>query len=82
MGRLLTHTAFPSSDIMKIQLGIGDKIATFVQWVTTFFAGYTVGFIQGWELTLIILAVAPFMVVTVGVIAVVSEGFFPSVKLF
>ncbi len=54
-------------------MGIGDKIATFVQWVTTFFAGYTVGFIQGWQLTLVILAVAPLMVITVGVIAVVRQ---------
>ena len=56
---------------MKLQMGIGDKVFTFVQWVTTFIAGYTVGFVQGWKLTLVILAVAPLMVVAVGFIAVV-----------
>ena len=71
--RIFVYPFHIFSDIMKLQMGIGDKIFTFAQWVTTFIAGYTVGFVQGWKLTLVILAVAPLMVVAVGFIAVVCK---------
>ena len=61
------------SDVMKLQMGMGDKVFTFIQWMVTFIAGYTVGFVQGWKLTLVILSVAPLMVLTVGFIAIVSS---------
>ena len=43
--------------------GIGDKLATVIQWVTTFLGGYVIGFSQSWKLTLVILAVAPLLFV-------------------
>ena len=58
---------------MKLQMGMGEKVFTFIQWMVTFIAGYTVGFVQGWKLTLVILSVAPLMVLTVGFIAIVSS---------
>ncbi|GFR64849.1 multidrug resistance protein 1 [Elysia marginata] len=50
-----------ADDIGKIQEGIGDKIGTFVQWTSTFFTGFTIGFAYGWKLTLVILAVSPLL---------------------
>ncbi|MGH0133082.1 UNVERIFIED_CONTAM: hypothetical protein FKN15_045383 [Acipenser sinensis] len=46
-----------TDDISKINEGIGDKIALLIQSVATFLAGFVVGFIEGWKLTLVILAV-------------------------
>ncbi|XP_062617340.1 ATP-dependent translocase ABCB1-like isoform X1 [Saccostrea cucullata] len=57
-GELSTRLA---DDINKIHLGIGDKMGTFVQWMAGFFAGFTIGFIYGWKLTLVILAITPLL---------------------
>jgi ATP-binding cassette subfamily B (MDR/TAP) protein 1 len=51
------------SDINKIKEGIGDKLANFFQWFTTFMTGITIGFVNGWLLTLVILAVSPLLVI-------------------
>nr|XP_006823097.1 PREDICTED: multidrug resistance protein 3-like [Saccoglossus kowalevskii] len=55
-----------SDDINKIKAGIGDKMGSFVQFMTAFFAGFIVGFIYGWKLTLVILAVSPLLAVCAG----------------
>ncbi|CAM5112321.1 unnamed protein product [Natator depressus] len=46
-------------DVSKINEGIGDKIGMLFQAIATFLAGFIVGFIKGWKLTLVILAVSP-----------------------
>ena len=46
-------------DIATFQAGIGDKIATFIQWVSTFVVGAIICLIRGWKLTLVILTVTP-----------------------
>jgi ABC-type multidrug transport system fused ATPase/permease subunit len=51
--------SFSFSDVSKINDGIGDKIGMFFQSITTFLAGFIIGFISGWKLTLVILAVSP-----------------------
>ncbi|XP_021045506.1 multidrug resistance protein 1B isoform X1 [Mus pahari] len=48
-----------TDDVSKINDGIGDKIGMFFQSITTFLAGFIIGFIRGWKLTLVILAVSP-----------------------
>ena len=56
------HLSLSLSDIDKIHNGIGDKFAILIQLITTFFAGFVIGFIRGWELTLLLIVVTPFMV--------------------
>ncbi|KAL1777610.1 multidrug resistance protein 1 isoform X2, partial [Sigmodon hispidus] len=48
-----------TDDVSKISDGIGDKIGMCFQSITTFLAAFVVGFISGWKLTLVILAVTP-----------------------
>ncbi|XP_059113266.1 multidrug resistance protein 2 isoform X5 [Peromyscus eremicus] len=48
-----------TDDVSKINDGIGDKIGMCFQSISTFLAGFVVGFISGWKLTLVILAVTP-----------------------
>uniref|UniRef100_A0A4W4EAF4 ATP-binding cassette, sub-family B (MDR/TAP), member 4 n=1 Tax=Electrophorus electricus TaxID=8005 RepID=A0A4W4EAF4_ELEEL len=57
-GQLNTRLA---DDIYKINEGIGDKMGMLIQSITTFFAGFIVGFIKGWKLTLVILAISPLL---------------------
>ena len=60
------------SDIMKIHDGLGAKLSIFVQWVSTFFAGFIVAFVTNWELTLFMVFLAPFLVATGAISAKVS----------
>ncbi|XP_074659659.1 ATP-dependent translocase ABCB1-like [Tubulanus polymorphus] len=48
-----------TEDIHTIHNGIGDKVATYLQWTTGFVAGFLVGFVKGWKLTLVILSTTP-----------------------
>ncbi|GAV01568.1 hypothetical protein RvY_12259 [Ramazzottius varieornatus] len=50
-----------ADDLGKIQSGIGDKIALLFMGLSSFVAGFVIGFIYGWELTLVILAFTPLL---------------------
>ena len=64
-----THT---HRDINKIHNGIGDTLAILIQWVTTFIAGFIVGFVKEPRLTLLLLAIVPFVAFSGAVFSVVS----------
>ena len=61
------------SDISKISEGIGDKVGMFFQAIATFFAGFIVGFLRGWKLTLVIMAISPILGLSTAVWAKVCE---------
>ncbi|XP_040297614.1 bile salt export pump-like [Bufo bufo] len=48
-----------SDDINKINDAIADQVGIFIQRFTTFIAGFLLGFVNGWKLTLVIIAVSP-----------------------
>jgi len=48
-----------SDDVNKISEAIADKFSIFIKRVTTFVAGFVVGFIKGWQLTLVVMAISP-----------------------
>ncbi|NWI87161.1 MDR1 protein, partial [Pitta sordida] len=62
-------------DVSKINEGIGDKVGLLVQYLTTFIAGFVVGLIRGWKLTLVILAVSPVLGLSAAVWAKVLSAF-------
>ena len=51
------------SDVEKIQSGLGDRVAIFIQFTSTFLSGFTVAFVFNWRLALVVVSVLPFMVV-------------------
>ena len=51
------------SDITKIQNGIGDKIGALEQAIAMLLAGVVIGFVYGWKLTLVIIAMSPLMII-------------------
>ncbi|TSK34721.1 Multidrug resistance protein 1B [Bagarius yarrelli] len=50
-----------TDDINTVNDGLGDKISIFVQFFCRFITGLIIGFIYGWKLTLVILAVSPLL---------------------
>lgn len=64
-----------TDDVYKIQEGIGDKVGMLIQAFTTFIASFIIGFIKGWKLTLVILAVSPVLAVSAGFFSKVVTSF-------
>uniref|UniRef100_A0A7M4FBR5 Bile salt export pump n=1 Tax=Crocodylus porosus TaxID=8502 RepID=A0A7M4FBR5_CROPO len=56
VGELNTHL---SDDVNKISDAIADQVAIFIQRFSTFICGFLLGFVSGWKLTLVIIAVSP-----------------------
>uniref|UniRef100_A0A8C6KXP0 Bile salt export pump n=1 Tax=Nothobranchius furzeri TaxID=105023 RepID=A0A8C6KXP0_NOTFU len=59
-----------SDDINKINDAIADQVAIFVQRFTTFVCGFSIGFVKGWKLTLVIIAASPLIGVGAGLMFV------------
>ncbi|KAL8183427.1 UNVERIFIED_CONTAM: Bile salt export pump, partial [Gekko kuhli] len=55
-------------DVNKINDAIADQVAIFIQRFTTFICGFLLGFVSGWKLTLVIIAVSPLIGVGAGII--------------
>ncbi|XP_022371091.1 phosphatidylcholine translocator ABCB4 isoform X3 [Enhydra lutris kenyoni] len=64
-----------TDDISKISEGIGDKVGMFFQAVATFFAGFIVGFVRGWKLTLVIMSISPILGLSAAVWAKILSAF-------
>ncbi|XP_054420071.1 ATP-dependent translocase ABCB1 [Pteronotus mesoamericanus] len=62
-------------DVSKINEGIGDKIGMFFQSIATFFTGFILGFIRGWKLTLVILAISPVLGLSAAIWAKILSSF-------
>ncbi|KAK1895893.1 ATP-dependent translocase ABCB1 [Dissostichus eleginoides] len=64
-----------TDDVYKIQEGIGDKAGRLLQAFTTFVTAFVIGFIKGWKLTLVILAVSPALAIAAGIFSKVLATF-------
>uniref|UniRef100_A0A3Q1EJ24 ATP-binding cassette, sub-family B (MDR/TAP), member 11a n=1 Tax=Acanthochromis polyacanthus TaxID=80966 RepID=A0A3Q1EJ24_9TELE len=59
-----------SDDINKINNAIADQVSIFIERLSTFVFGFMVGFIGGWKLTLVVIAVSPLIGLAAGLMAV------------
>ncbi|XP_076004887.1 bile salt export pump isoform X2 [Genypterus blacodes] len=59
-----------SDDINKINDAIADQVSIFIQRFTTFVCGFSIGFVKGWKLTLVIVAASPLIGIGAGFMAV------------
>ena len=67
---LLPHYMY--SDVEKIQSGIGDKVALFLQYFTQFLAGFIIGYVTNWRLALVVSVMLPILSVMAALIAKVN----------
>ncbi|TDH06909.1 hypothetical protein EPR50_G00118420 [Perca flavescens] len=56
-------------DINKINNAIADQVSIFIERISTFVFGFMVGFIGGWKLTLVVIAVSPLIGIAAGLMA-------------
>lgn len=59
------------SDINKINNAIADQVSIFIERLSTFVFGFMVGFMGGWKLTLVVIAVSPLIGIAAGLMAMV-----------
>ena len=72
---LATYSDFIfNSDVAKFEAGIGDKLGLFCQHSSTFITGVSIGFTFSWQLTLVILAFSPLLVLAGLLLAKVLYG--------
>ncbi|KAG6572613.1 ABC transporter B family member 2 [Phytophthora cinnamomi] len=50
-----------TGDTVKIKNGMGEKLGDFVKYVCQFVAGYIIGLVRGWDITLVMTCVVPVM---------------------
>ncbi|XP_029831332.2 ATP-dependent translocase ABCB1 [Ixodes scapularis] len=50
-----------TEDMDRLREGMGDKVGLFVHYVSTFATGFATGFVESWELTLVIMSVTPLL---------------------
>ncbi|KAH9313089.1 hypothetical protein KI387_028124, partial [Taxus chinensis] len=60
-----------SGDTILIQDAMGEKVGKFIQFITTFIAGFVIAFIKGWKLSLVMLSMIPLLVVSGGSMAMI-----------
>ena len=56
----------------KIYASIGDNMAILIQWLSTFFAAYVVGFIREWRLALVLVGLTPLLGMASGIFSKVT----------
>ena len=64
-----------TEDTLTMTGGIGDKITSTVHYSITFLAGLAIGFARSWELTLVIFATIPLIVVVMGFLRMATVGY-------
>ena len=52
----------------KIQSGLSDRVAIFIQFMSTFVSGFTVAFVFNWTLALVVMSILPVMIVLVAML--------------
>ncbi|AES64094.2 ABC transporter B family protein [Medicago truncatula] len=55
-----------SGDTILIQDAMGEKVGKFIQLISSFLGGFVIAFTKGWELTLVLLACIPCIVIVGG----------------
>ncbi|EGG23337.1 ABC transporter B family protein [Cavenderia fasciculata] len=58
-----------NSDTILFQEAIGEKVGHFLHNLSTFVAGFAIGFTKGWQLTLVIASVSPLLAIGGGIMA-------------
>ncbi|RDX73370.1 ABC transporter B family member 4 [Mucuna pruriens] len=58
-----------SGDTVLIQDAMGEKVGKFLQLIATFIGGFVIAFVKGWLLTVVMLSILPFLVMSGAAIA-------------
>ncbi|XAR70647.1 Xenobiotic-transporting ATPase [Bertholletia excelsa] len=69
-----------TSDIIVVQDAISEKVGNFMHYISRFIAGFTIGFLRVWQISLVTLCIVPLIAVAGGVYAYVATGLIARVR--
>uniref|UniRef100_A0A2P2K8X3 Uncharacterized protein MANES_15G186400 n=3 Tax=Rhizophora mucronata TaxID=61149 RepID=A0A2P2K8X3_RHIMU len=69
-----------TSDIIVVQDAISEKVGNFMHYVSRFLAGFTIGFVRVWQISLVTLSIVPLIALAGGLYAYVTIGLIASVR--
>eukprot|EP00257_Ricinus_communis_P020658 XP_015579937.1 ABC transporter B family member 2 [Ricinus communis] len=69
-----------TSDILVVQDAISEKVGNFMHYMSRFLAGFTIGFIRVWQISLVTLSIVPLIALAGGIYAFVSIGLIARVR--
>lgn len=64
----LTLSSRLTGDTVKIKDGMGNKLGDSVKYTCQFITGYVIGFVRGWDMSLVMACIMPFMVASLGIL--------------
>ncbi|KAL8552874.1 hypothetical protein ACS0TY_001523 [Phlomoides rotata] len=69
-----------TSDIIVVQDAISEKVGNFLHYISRFIAGFAIGFIRVWQISLVTLSIVPLIAVAGGIYAYVATGLIAQVR--
>ncbi|KAA8522036.1 hypothetical protein F0562_012650 [Nyssa sinensis] len=69
-----------TSDILVVQDAISEKVGNFLHYISRFIAGFTIGFIQMWQISLVTLSIVPLIAIAGLMYAYVATGLIARVR--
>lgn len=69
-----------TSDIIVVQDAISEKVGNFMHYISRFLAGFTIGFVRVWQISLVTLSIVPLIALAGGCYAYVTIGLISRVR--
>ncbi|KAL9665367.1 hypothetical protein QQ045_020786 [Rhodiola kirilowii] len=69
-----------TSDILIVQDAISEKVGNFMHYISRFLAGFIIGFIRVWQISLVTLSIVPMIAIAGGVYAYIATGLIARVR--
>ncbi|KAK6947399.1 ABC transporter-like, ATP-binding domain [Dillenia turbinata] len=69
-----------TSDIIVVQDAISEKVGNFMHYISRFIAGFVIGFIRVWQISLVTLSIVPLIALAGGVYAYIATGLIARVR--
>ncbi|KAJ1395652.1 P-loop containing nucleoside triphosphate hydrolase [Sesbania bispinosa] len=69
-----------TSDIIIVQDALSEKVGNFMHYISRFIAGFTIGFVRVWQISLVTLSIVPLIALAGGLYAYVTIGLIAKVR--
>ncbi|KAM4085347.1 hypothetical protein ACJW30_10G020400 [Castanea mollissima] len=69
-----------TSDIIIVQDALSEKVGNFMHYISRFLAGFTIGFVRVWQITLVTLSIVPLIAIAGGLYAWVATGLIARIR--
>lgn len=69
-----------TSDILIVQDALSEKVGNFMHYISRFIAGFVIGFVRVWQISLVTLSIVPLIALAGGLYAYVTIGLIAKVR--